>query len=278
MQKRRIGILGYGKLGQHLSQALLSDAEIQKSHELVFVWNRKRNKMEGKIPAALILDDIHDFARYRPDLIVEVAHPKITDEWGERFLSVADYFAGSPTAFAELTIERKMRQAADNTAARGLYVPRGALPGLEEVLLLRRAGKLAAASICMKKHPSSLKFGRELDPPLSATIGQRILYEGPLRELCTLAPNNVNTMAVLALSSELGFDTVQASLIADPSLEHHITEVGLYGPGSKAQRYSLELQRRSPAGAGAVTSTATLTTFLTSMLKAQGLGAGVHFV
>jgi hypothetical protein len=37
------------------------------------------------------------------------------------------------------------------------------------------------------------------------------------------------------------------------------------------------LIRKAPAGAGAVTSTATLTTFATSMLNAHGRGSGVHF-
>ena len=116
-----------------------------------------------------------------------------------------------------------------------------------------------------------------MEPPLSETLSERVVYQGPLRKLCSLAPNNVNTMAVLAMASELGFDKVVASLIADPSLEHHITEVVLWGPDTQGPRYSLELIRRSPAGVGAVTSTATLTSFLNSTLKARDAGDGVHF-
>ena len=84
-------------------------------------------------------------------------------------------------------------------------------------------------------------------------------------------------MAVLAMASELGFDKVQATLIADSHLEHHITEVSLFGPIQNEQRYSLELIRKSPAGAGAVTSSATFYSFLRSMKQSQGAGAGVHF-
>jgi len=65
--------------------------------------------------------------------------------------------------------------------------------------------------------------------------------------------------------------------VADPSLEHHITEVRLLGPETGGPRYCLELIRSSPAGAGAVTSSATLTTFASSMTSARGRGAGVHF-
>ena len=40
---------------------------------------------------------------------------------------------------------------------------------------------------------------------------------GPVRELCPLAPNNVNTMACAAIAAHnLGFDGVVGCLVADP--------------------------------------------------------------
>jgi len=39
----------------------------------------------------------------------------------------------------------------------------------------------------------------------------------PVRELCPLAPNNVNTMAIASLAAHnLGFDKVIGCLVADP--------------------------------------------------------------
>ena len=44
-----------------------------------------------------------------------------------------------------------------------------------------------------------------------------MLFLGPVRDLCPLAPNNVNTMAVASIAAHnLGFDGVQGCLIADP--------------------------------------------------------------
>jgi aspartate dehydrogenase len=71
----------------------------------------------------------------------------------------------------------------------------------------------------MVKHPSSLK----LQPPLSDALkavaelpGRQIIYEGPVRALCPLAPNNVNTMAAAALAGRsLGFDGVVGVLACD---------------------------------------------------------------
>ena len=273
---RRIGIIGYGKLGQHLCRSILSE-QLSDRFELAFVWNLYIDEIGDEIPEALRLADLSGFAEYAPDLIVEVAHPTITWEHGTRFLEVADYMTASATAYARGDTEAQMRAAAAVPNGHGLYIPRGALPGLEEVLRMAASGKLGGAKVAMSKHPSSLKYGQELDPPLAQTTARREIYSGPLRALCALAPNNVNTMAALAMASELGFDAVEAQLVADPSLEHHITEVTLLGPETGGPRYSLEMRRTSPAAVGAISSKATLDTFLSSTIGARDRGDGVHF-
>lgn len=43
----------------------------------------------------------------------------------------------------------------------------------------------------------------------TAVPGEVVLYEGSVRELCPMAPNNVNTMAAAAIAGHnLGFDKV----------------------------------------------------------------------
>ena len=266
---RKIGIVGYGKLGKHLCSAIRSTEGL----ELAFVWNRNPSAIGSEIPLEKRIHELRDVTQYPCDLIVEVAHPIISKNWGAQFLRHCDYMIGSPTALADKETEANVLHG---NHTNGLYIPRGALPGLEEVISMRDAQKLHAASITMRKHPDSLKYTGPLQENLREQ-GETIYYQGALRELCGYAPNNVNTMAVLALASGLGMDNVQATLIANPQLEHHITEVSLFGAGDPEKRYSLELIRKSPAGAGAVTSTATFDSFLASMLKAHGKGSGVHF-
>ena len=110
--KRRVGIVGYGKLGQFLASAICEDEAVAAEYELAFVWNRRPEAIGDEIEASLRLAELEDFAQYRPDLIVEVAHPKITETYGARFLATCDYMVGSPTAFATLEVEQAMRAAA----------------------------------------------------------------------------------------------------------------------------------------------------------------------
>ena len=47
-----------------------------------------------------------------------------------------------------------------------------------------------------------------------------LCFPGPIRELCSLAPNNVNTMAAAALAAHnLGFDKSRGCIMADPRQE-----------------------------------------------------------
>ena len=72
--KRRIGIVGYGHLGQFLSKAILDHPQM----ELAFVWNRTKLAFDNSdLPREVVLDDLENCAITNPDLIVEVAHPAI---------------------------------------------------------------------------------------------------------------------------------------------------------------------------------------------------------
>jgi len=67
----------------------------------------------------------------------------------------------------------------------------------------------------MSKHPSSFKLASGVQ--LEGIKEAQVVCEGSVRELCPLAPNNVNTMAAAAVAaSNLGFDGVCGRIIADP--------------------------------------------------------------
>jgi predicted dinucleotide-utilizing enzyme len=119
----------------------------------------------------------------------------------------------------------------------GLFVPSGALWGAQDIRKMAQNGSLKGLSVTMKKHPSAFRVAECLDKIVKAnweTPGETVLYDGPLRPLCALAPNNVNTMACAALASgtALGFDRVHARLVSDPSLEAHVVEIDVMGPDS----------------------------------------------
>ncbi len=141
---------------------------------------------------------------------------------------------------------------------------------------------LQELEVTMRKHPSSFKLVGELAEKLSkADVSSEaaVLYEGPVRGLCPLAPNNVNTMAAAAVAGRiLGFDGTVGRLVADPALtDWHLVEVVAKGPKRPdGSRLTVETVRKNPAAPGAVTGTATFNSFLSSIHRAQGKGSGLH--
>merc|ERR1711936_1564017 len=77
----RGGVVGYGALGWYLAK----EVEEREGLELVWVWNRSP---VADLPDHLILGDLSQCDKGDPDLIVEVAHPDVTREFGARFLEV----------------------------------------------------------------------------------------------------------------------------------------------------------------------------------------------
>lgn len=81
---RRVGVVGYGKLGKFLVDKILADPLL----ELAFVWNRSRETLGGEIDQRYILNDLNNFCDHNPDIVVEVAHPCISADYGAKFLKV----------------------------------------------------------------------------------------------------------------------------------------------------------------------------------------------
>jgi len=195
---------------------------------------------------------------------------------------------GSPTAFADGDFHEDVKQAVKE-GGRRVYVPSGALWGAEDIQKMGQRGTIGKCSVTMKKHPSSLK----LEPPLMTKLEEYIkdesnynefvIFDGPVRELAPLAPNNVNTMACAAIgASNLGFDVVRAVLIADRKLQAHVIDIEVEGksnPGTpKEDVFHVKTTRYNPAKPGAVTGAATFVSFLSSLSNAHSKSSGIHLV
>lgn len=271
-------MVGYGRLGQSLVSQLLTQGP-ELGLELVFVWNRDPSRMAGSVPRSLQLQNLAAVVERHPDLVVEVAHPKIIHESGAQILRHANLLVGSPSALADQATERQLREAS-HCWGHAVFVARGALWGIEDIARLDAAGGLQSLRVTMATHPD----GFRLEGPLAAVHSTRprtVLYEGPVRGLCPFAPRNSNTMAAAALAApSLGFDHVIAVLVADLSLtDMHVVDVELTGPpGPTGRSFAVRTHRENPAEPGAVTGSATITTFWRSLLGCCRLPStpGIH--
>lgn len=201
--------------GQHIHNQIQLNGE-KHGFETAFIWNRTESAL-AQLPQELILQKIEDFRVHQPDLVIEVAHPDVTKQFGAEILSHCDYFIGSPSVLADRQLEANLVEAISKSHKR-LFVPNGALWGTQDIRRMSNTGKLKALEIEMRFHPHSLKLSGHL-AELNAQVNSTpvTLFEGPIRELCPLAPNNTNTMACAAIAGYcLGFDKVIGRLVSDP--------------------------------------------------------------
>uniref|UniRef100_A0A7E4WCL6 Aspartate dehydrogenase domain-containing protein n=1 Tax=Panagrellus redivivus TaxID=6233 RepID=A0A7E4WCL6_PANRE len=258
---KKIGIIGYGHLGEFLSVEL-KNRSTQYSVEKI--WNRTPIENENVLP----LTDLTEENLAGLDLVIEVAHPQIIHDYAELILKNTNLFIGSPTALAEETTLTAIKQQLKQHPERRVFVPAGAFWGASDIQKMADIGTLKGLTVTMIKHPNSLKVLGDLDKLcqrakiLNSPV---VLYDGPVRHLCPLAPNNVNTMAGAAVAAHnLGFDNTRAKLIADPGMTNwHIVEVEVTGPSG----FSVKTRRENPAAPGAVTGSATYMSFLTSIIQ-----------
>ena len=140
----------------------------------------------------------------------------------------------------------------------------------------------------MKKHPDSLypvegTESHKLNEKAKTSSAEVTLWDGPVRELCSIFPRNVNTIATAAICARnsLGMSGTRAILVADSRLDEMIIEIKAKGPPTAQGNPGLRLTvlRENPSVRGEVTGPATLNSFYSSLLRVATnapRGNGVH--
>jgi aspartate dehydrogenase len=262
MSKARIGLVGLGYIGRYVYEQICSRREL--GLEVAFVHDAVAERLAG-LPQELVLADITGFASRKPDLVVEMAHPAVTRQWGSLFLQQTDYMPLSMTAFAD----EELRQRLVETTRRSrtcLFIPHGAVVGLENIYEGRDLWE--EVTLVMKKSPKNLDFSAAPQFKPAEITQPTVLYDGPTRAVCPLFPRNVNTHATVALAG-IGFDRTRSVLVADPSLSVSVIELIARGKGVE-----MKIERSNPLKG--VSGVFTLQSTLAAISRAKGSRPGMQ--
>jgi aspartate dehydrogenase len=257
MNKARIGLIGLGYIGRYVYEQVTARPEL--GLEIAFAHDLAPERLAG-LPADLVLKDIRAFASRRPDLVVEMAHPAVSQEFGEMFLRQADYMPLSMTAFADAKVEQRLLNTARDSGT-CLLIPHGAVVGLENIFEGRDLWE--EVTMVMKKNPKNLDFAAAPHLKPVEAVKPTVLYDGPTRGICPLFPRNVNSHATVALAG-IGFERTRSVLIADPSLDVSVIEITARGKG-----VAMKIERANPLKG--VSGVFTLNSTLAAVCRAKGL-------
>ena len=218
-RRKRIGLIGFGFIGREVYRRLLADPALEPA----FVHNRSGDAL-ADVPASLRLPDLAQAARCGADLVVEMAHPSFTREYGALLLRHSDYLPLSVTALADDALRERLLESAQVHGTR-LLVPHGALMGADNLA----ESQWQSVSITFWKNPAHIDFSESgFD---AASIRQETLvYDGPVRGIAALYPRNVNTMVTCALAT-IGLDACHARLVAVPGYDRGRIRIEARGAG-----------------------------------------------
>lgn len=252
----RIGLIGFGFIGSEIHRRIARDGG---PLELAFVHSRSRARLAG-VDSALILDDLADAHRFAPDLIVEIAGPRVTVDHGEALLAIADYMPLSLTALADDDLRARLIDRA-GASGHSLFVAHGALVGADSLLEWRTMWD--HVSICFRKPPRSLG--------LADIERETVIFDGSVRQIARQFPHNVNAMVACALATT-GLDACHARLVADPALDR--LELLIDATGKDGSR--LRIERSQPAIG--VSGSEMAEAVHRSILRAAGFAGAIEFV
>jgi aspartate dehydrogenase len=262
MKKARIGLIGLGYVGRYVYEQISSRPEL--GLEVAFVHDLAAERLAG-LPGEVVLSDIKAFASRRPDLVVEMAHPAVTCQFGELFLQETDYMPLSMTAFADDGLQERLLDTARRSGT-CLFVPHGAVVGLESIFEGRDLWE--EVTMVMKKNPKNLDFTAAPQFKPGAITQPTVLYDGPTRGVCPLFPRNVNSHATVALAG-IGFDRTRSVLVADPSLDVSVIELAAQGKG-----VAMKIERSNPLKG--VSGIFTLHSTLAAVCRAKGTSGAMQ--
>lgn len=258
----RVGLIGYGFIGSRVFDRLRDNPQL--GLEVAFVHNRTR---PAAVPERLILENLAGMSERAVDLVIEMAHPDYTRQWGESILAQADFLPLSVTALADQALfDRMVAQA--RRAGRRLLIPHGALMGVDNLLESRHMW--AEVDIAFHKHPSNIDFSESGFDPAGIT-GETVLYDGPVRGIAALYPRNVNTMVTCGLAT-IGLDRCRARLVTSPAFTVAMATVRAVGRDGSL----LHMHKEQPMAG--VSGTEMFESQFASILRAVGANDAVAFV
>lgn len=221
-----IGLIGTGSIGEFLLQKINQDKSLPGSQITAVFDEREKAKMT--LPTLLnrykftAFDDVDRFLESDVDIVVECANIEVVQSYARRIVQEKDLLLISIGALADLVLYEHLQETAKKYG-RKIYLPSGAIGGLDVLKAAKIGGALQRVSLESRKPAGSLSE--------QAIAEETLLFEGSASEAIRQFPQNANVAIILALAG-VGIHDTSVKIIADPLAEyntHTIEAIGDFG-------------------------------------------------
>ena len=221
-----IGLIGKGNLGSYLLQKINKEKILPNASIVAILDEREKSKAD--LPAFAhtygceAFHDIESFIQSNIDIVVECSNIETAKTYSREVVKHKALMIISIGAFADVSFANELEQATKESGRR-IYLPSGAIGGLDVLKAATIDGSLDSVTLTTRKPAHSLTA-----EPITA---EQILFEGPARVAIEQFPKNANVAIVLSLAG-IGVERTHVRIIADPHVTqniHRIEASGAFG-------------------------------------------------
>lgn len=226
MEKKRLAIVGCGKLGNIVMDAYVNG--MLPEYEMIGVLGRNADHAKDMADkcGCQVCNNLDELLKLEPDFVAEAASVEAVREIAETVLSHGSSLVViSIGAFADSQFYNRIRNVAEENGTR-VYIASGAVGGFDVLRTISLMGE-AKAKMISRKGPNSLQntplFQEELMKEGDATE----VFAGTSKEAIAILPTKVNVSVATALAC-----------VGPEKLEYRINSV----PGMTGDDYVIEAE------------------------------------
>lgn len=220
----KIGLIGSGNIGKFLLQSI-NENQLLKGSKIVSLCARNQEKGQrlAKEYQISYYSTVEEMLESEIDLVIEAATVDVVRNYAASVLKKGkDLVVISVGALADRDFYDQLQMLCKHTETK-VYLPSGAIGGLDVLKAAKSIGKLDQVSITTRKPPQALP-GAPLDK-------ETVLFTGSAVEAIERFPANINVSIILSLAG-IGPEKTTVTIIADPTVEknsHSIEAAGSFG-------------------------------------------------
>lgn len=217
-----IGIIGTGNIATYLLEQVNSNKMANGRITAVFGRNQEAGHRLSEQFSVDFHTELQGFLKLPLDIVVEAATVEAAALYLKEVVThKKDLVVSSIGVFREMLFLEEVQTLAESAGTQ-IFLPSGAIGGLDVLQSAKAAGGLEQVQLTTRKSPASL--GIEAD-------SERIIFEGSAYEAIEKFPKNVNVAMTLALAG-IGVEKTRVRIIVDPAIgrnTHTIDAEGEFG-------------------------------------------------
>ncbi|MEK4533358.1 aspartate dehydrogenase [Solibacillus sp. FSL K6-1554] len=220
----KIGLIGAGAIAHFLLEEINGKRQENLRITNVFVRDRGKHHLLESNYGVKLYTEIDAFLESEIDIVVEAANIEAVHTLLPAAIRKRDVVLISIGALVDEELLAGLNTLA-NEFNRRLYLPSGAIGGLDLLQNAHVLGTVTSVALTTRKPASSL---------IEETIEiEKVIFKGSATEAIRRYPKNMNVSIVLALAG-IGFDETSVTLVADPKIDKNIHQVEMTGDFGEA--------------------------------------------